>query len=135
MTSNTRTRIAAIIIEKGKILFLKGKRYEELWTPGGKVDGEETDEECLKRELIEEIGVEITNSKFFKEYKTVSFYNPNLNLTERFYTVTIRGEIKPAHEIESFVWFSKDDYFSKKYPMITHTEDDLIPDLIKDKVW
>lgn len=38
-------------------------------------------------------------------------------------------------EIESFVWFSKKDFETKKHPMITITEEQIIPDLIKAKVW
>ena len=131
----TRIRIAGIFIKECKLLLVKGKEYKELWTVGGKVDGTETDEECLRRELMEEIGVEITNIKFYKKYPTTSFYNPDIQMEERVYIVSIQGDIKPNAEIESFVWFSKDDYYSKKYPMITHTEEELIPDLIKDNIW
>ena len=51
LESKPKTRIAGIIIKDGKLLLVKGKGYEELWTPGGKIDENETDEECLKREL------------------------------------------------------------------------------------
>ncbi len=132
---DTTTRIAGIIIQDGKILMLLGKGYPELWTPGGKIDGNESDEECLRRELKEEIGVELLESKFFKEYTTQSFYNPEKKVIERAYITKIRGEIKADSEIESIVWFTKEDFENKKYPMITHTEVDLIPDLIKEKIW
>lgn len=130
-----RIRIASVIIQDNKLLLLKGKGYEELWTPGGKIDKNETDEECLRRELKEEIDVEITNMKFYREYKTSSFYNSDIKMIEKVYIVLINGEIKPSMEIENFVWFSKEDYNSKKYPMITHTDKELIPDLIKDNIW
>jgi 8-oxo-dGTP diphosphatase len=130
-----RIRIAGIFIKNDKLLLVKGKGYKELWTVGGKVDGNETDEECLRRELREEIGVEITDIKFYKKYSTASFYNPDVQIEERVYIISIQENIKPNAEIESFVWFSKNDYHSKKYPMITHTEEELIPDLIKDNIW
>ncbi|MFA5773514.1 MAG: NUDIX domain-containing protein [Candidatus Paceibacterota bacterium] len=130
-----RIRIAGIFIKEDKILLVKGKKYKELWTVGGKVDGNETDEECLRREIKEEIGVEITDIKFYKKYLTTSFYNPDIQMEERVYLISIKGAMKPNAEIESFVWFSKDDYYSKKYLMITHTEKELIPDLIKDNIW
>ena len=129
-----RTRIAGIIIKDNKLLLLKGKGYEELWTPGGKIDKEETDEECLRRELKEEINVQITDIKFYKEYATFSFYD-HVSLKERVYLISIIGEIIPDAEIENFIWFSKDDFYSKKYPMIKHTEEELIPDLVKDHIW
>ncbi len=131
----TKTRIAGIIIEDNRLLMLIGKGYKELWTPGGKVNEGETDEECLKRELQEELGVELLEFKFFKEYHNESFYNPSSPIIERNYIIKIKGEIKPDSEIESIVWFTKDDYQNKKYPMITHTQEELIPDLIKEGIW
>jgi len=133
--TKTRMRVAGIFIKDGKLLLVKGKGYKELWTVGGKIDGNETDEECLKRELKEEIGVSISDIKFYKKYPTTSFYNPTISTEERVYIISITGDIKPSAEIENFVWFSKDDFYSRKYPMITHTESELIPDLIKDHIW
>lgn len=131
----TRTKIVGIFIKDEKLLLVTGKGYKELWTVGGKVDNNETDDECLRRELREEIGVQISDIKFYKEYSTTSFYNPTISMKERVYIISIIGDIKPGAEIEDFVWFSKDDFYSKKYPMITHTETELIPDLIKDNIW
>lgn len=131
----TRTRIAGIIIQDKKLLMLLGKGYKELWTPGGKVDGNENDEECLRRELKEELGVELLEFKFFKEYSNASFYNPLKKTIERAYIIKIQGEIKADSEIESIIWFTKEDFDNKKYPMITHTQEDLIPDLIKEGIW
>ena len=55
--------VAALVYRDGKILFTqrqKGKHLPALWEfPGGKVEQGETDEEALKRELLEEVGVEI----------------------------------------------------------------------------
>jgi 8-oxo-dGTP pyrophosphatase MutT (NUDIX family) len=129
------TRIAGIIIRDGKLLMLLGKDHKELWTPGGKIELGESDESCLKRELKEEMGVELLSCKFFKEYSNPSFYHPERTTIERVYIAEIDGEIKPDEEIESFVWFSKEDFENKKYPMITNTEEVLIPDLIKSKIW
>lgn len=127
----TRTRIAGMIIQDGKILMVKGKGYNELWTPGGKIESGESDEQCLTRELKEEINVQPTEMKFFKEYSGTSFYNPNKTVTQRIYIVGIDGEPKPGAEIESIVWLSRDDFEKKKFPMITITEKEIIPDLIR----
>jgi 8-oxo-dGTP diphosphatase len=52
---------AAIIERNGKILIAKRKKDDPLinkWEfPGGKLEPNETPEECLKRELQEELGV------------------------------------------------------------------------------
>lgn len=132
---NSVTRVAGIIIEDGKMLMLLGKNHKELWTPGGKIEAGETDEECLKRELKEELGVNLLSCKFFKEYSNPSFYHPERLTIERVYIAKIEGEIKPDEEIESFVWFTKEDFKNKRFPMITSTEECLTPDLIEAGIW
>lgn len=129
----SRIRVAGVVIRDNKLLLLKGKGYEYYWTPGGKVDGEESYEECLKRELKEEIGVNIVSMKFFKEYNGVSFFNPGIKQKQVVYLIDINGGIKPDAEIESYIWMSKEDYENKKYN--TKTDDNLILDLIKENIW
>lgn len=130
-----RIRIVGIIIQDGKLLMLKGRGHKELWTPGGHLEMGESEEECLERELKEEIGVNLVESKFFKEYPGYSFYNPELVLNQRVYVAKIIGTIKPDAEIEDFVWITKDDFKTKKYSMITDIQDKVIPDLIKVGIW
>lgn len=63
-------RVAAAIIEKnGKILIAQRKLGSSLggkWEfPGGKLESEETPEQCLRRELKEELGIEAIIGPFF----------------------------------------------------------------------
>ena len=59
---------AAVIEKEGRILIAKRKqgwRFAGKWEfPGGKIESEETPEECLKRELREELGIETEIGKF-----------------------------------------------------------------------
>jgi 8-oxo-dGTP diphosphatase len=129
-----KTRVAAMVIRDGKLLLLKGKKHDELWTPGGKIEKGETDEECLRRELKEEIGVELVSATFFGAYRGKAFYHDYI-MNNRVYIAQISETIKPAAEIESFVWVSRDDFSNKKYPMIPIIKEEIIPDLIKQGVW
>lgn len=66
-------RVAAAIIEnaQGQLLIArrkKGKSQEGMWEfPGGKIESEETAEECLRRELREEMDIEIEPYAYFGE--------------------------------------------------------------------
>jgi 8-oxo-dGTP diphosphatase len=63
--------VAAAIIEngQGQILIARrkqGKSQAGMWEfPGGKIEVGETAEECLKRELLEEMNIEITPYAYF----------------------------------------------------------------------
>ena len=54
----------AIIVSKGRILIAKRKKSDSLggfWEfPGGKCEATETLEECVKREVAEELAIEVT---------------------------------------------------------------------------
>jgi 8-oxo-dGTP diphosphatase len=70
------TEVAVGILQKnGKILICqrkKGGRYEFKWEfPGGKIEKGETVEQCLRRELREELAVEI---KTIENIQTQSAY-------------------------------------------------------------
>ena len=125
-----KIRVTALVIREGKLLMLNGRGYKELWTPGGKMKIGETDEDCMRRELREELQANLDEFKFFKEYYGKSFYNDWV-VRQRVYIAKISGEIRPSSEIEGHLWFSRKDFESHKYPMIPTTEKEIIPDLIK----
>ena len=53
---------AAVVEEEGRVLITRRNPNDSLggyWEfPGGKIEGEETPQECLEREILEELGVE-----------------------------------------------------------------------------
>ena len=65
--------VCGVIYKDDKILLTrrkKGKSLEGYWEfPGGKVEKEETDTIALKRELKEELGLEISELNYFSENK------------------------------------------------------------------
>ena len=60
---NPQIVVAAVIEHEGRVLIGKrkrGKQHAGKWEfPGGTLEEGETREECLKRELMEELGIEV----------------------------------------------------------------------------
>jgi len=94
--------VALATIEKGKILLV---RKDGFWIlPGGKVENNETDIECLFREFKEELPeVKVQEVKFYKEFQGISPIKKELMLL-KVYLGKVTGKIFPSAEIDKAVW-------------------------------
>ena len=108
---------AAIIFQKGKILLTRRKpdtHQGGLWEfPGGKQERGETLEECLRRELKEEIDIEVSNAKHFYTHR---HRYPEKEVELHFFTCSIfEGTPKPFGCIE-MAWVSPHELASYEFP-------------------
>lgn len=93
----TRKSSRAIVLNKQNQIFLFRYTFdffaegESIWiTPGGALDEGESFEEALKRELFEEMGIELTEQASFVLYRTPLYELKNgekVRSEERFYLV------------------------------------------------
>jgi 8-oxo-dGTP diphosphatase len=97
---------AAIIAKGNKVLIAKRNsidRLANMWEfPGGKLENGESPEECLKRELYEELGIDTVIGEFLGE--TIHHYD-HISVRLMFYrTQWIDGKITPVvHDNVVFV--------------------------------
>ena len=91
------------IILRGKKLLVVRKRTkdnrEEYIIPGGKREGNETDFETLKRELLEEIQVELFEMRPFGGFDDIAIFE-NIPIHIEVYFAETRGEPKCDSEIK-----------------------------------
>jgi len=98
---------AAILIKDEQILIAKrkkGDRLAEKWEfPGGKIETNETPEECLKREMVEEFGIEVSVGEYFGE--SIYHYGHGSIKLIAYRTYWEEGDII-AKDHEEFKWVS-----------------------------
>ena len=95
-----------IIMNDGKVLLCQRKRmarYPLKWEfPGGKVELAETTEQCLRRELKEELGIRAAIGKLYHQQQ---YIYPDSSTFDIFYYIVpaLHGEIM-NHAFESYDW-------------------------------
>lgn len=92
------SRDKMIVVRKaGKALFI---------IPGGKPEGNESDIETLKRELKEELQVDLRKCSFFGEYEEPAEFDDAI-LRMRVYEVLVAGMPNVDNEIEEAAWIDR----------------------------
>lgn len=102
-------KVGGIILKGKKILVVKKRtkdNREEYIIPGGKREGNETDFETLKRELLEEIQVELLTAKTFGGFDDIAVFE-NIPIHVEVYIAEIQGIPQCDSEIKDLVWIDR----------------------------
>ncbi len=104
---NIIKKIGLAVINDHQLLVVRKTNTKKFLLPGGKVDGMESDPECIEREIGEELNCKVeTNSlKFIGEFTDVAANEPNTLVTVKLYLGEILGSMRPSREIEEIKWF------------------------------
>jgi len=109
---------AALVDRDGRVLIAKrpiGKSMAGLWEfPGGKVESGETPEECLIRELDEELGIKVTGP-CLAPFVFTSYGYESFHLLMPLYLVRRWEGFVAAREHEAIAWVKPERL--SDYPM------------------
>lgn len=104
----TKTITTVVVERNGKFLLLKRARndtFPGLWEfPSGKVEGEESLEECAKRELREEAGLEARGLSYRGKRERIN--RDVITLVHYFHAKSFSGTPKISGEHSELGWFS-----------------------------
>jgi ADP-ribose pyrophosphatase YjhB (NUDIX family) len=107
-------RSQGILIQDRKVLALRLEKEKNYSLPGGQVSGRETSESALKRELKEEVGIDI-NTKDLEYYKTDCIKNgEGLQQLNYFIVKKWSGDLQFGSDRDRFKWVNFDYEKSKK---------------------
>lgn len=106
-------KLAYIHIQNKKILMSLSKGKSTWYIPGGKRDEDESDTEALKREVKEELSVNLISESIVKYgvFEAQAHGHPEGTIVRMTcYTAEYTGDLRPASEIEKLEFFP----FSRK---------------------
>lgn len=123
-------KVGGIILKDKKILVQRKKNNRvECIIPGGKRKGCETDFETLKRELMEELTIELIRADFIGGYDDIACFSNN-PIHVAAYLVEIKGEIKCDNEIKE-AFFIDRNYKEQGIEVGSILGEHIISELIK----
>lgn len=129
------TKYAAVIIDKkGRYLLVKDKE-EDFWkNVGGKPLPDETPEQCLRREIEEELSVEVLGvpKYYFSSPVTPAANDVSKTVQIILYKVEIDGEPVCSSEIGSLHWVTKEEFVNNTMKVTLQLEEFILPRLVKD---
>lgn len=96
-------KVGAVIIKDRKMLVAREQGESVFFIPGGTRKEKESDEECLRREIREELGTDIDIAGFCGEFVTEATLAKGL-VKMRAYFCRLRMEPRPCNEIEELAW-------------------------------
>ena len=128
--------IAALIFnDDGQLLVLRKKTADnrkECILPGGKREPNESDEQTLRRELLEELGTEIKELNYYKQYLDKAIFEEGEDFQQTTYITKLKSNhIEVRNEIKEALWIDLE--YEKKGILCNPTlKFKIIPDLKKD---
>lgn len=110
--------------DKTRILLFKrsdlGENLDKWCLPGGTLNQFEKSQRGLEREIYEETGCEISNLRFFREYK--SFIEKS-QIQSKYYTGNLIGNVLlNPHELSEHKWFKLNSCLKKLDFAFNHKE-------------
>ncbi len=100
-------KIAFIYLKYGKILSTLSKGKDTYYIPGGKREGNETDEETLIRECKEELDIDIKKDtiKYYDTFEAQAHGKAEGILVKMTcYMAEFKGQLKASSEIQEMKW-------------------------------
>jgi len=108
---------AGLIFHNGKLLI--AQRHPEahlggLWEfPGGKRDPHESFEECLRRELKEELGIDVEVQELVE---SIQHQYPEKNVSLKFFRCSLGRQEPRALGCPAFCWVNREELLDYEFP-------------------
>jgi ADP-ribose pyrophosphatase YjhB (NUDIX family) len=125
-------KAALLVIRDGRMMLCRRKKGGPLILPGGKLEAGETIEECLVREVAEELGgIKVSGVTLVGTYEDMTpglEGEPERHIRIDLFDGRLSGEPEASAEIAELVWFGPGDDLDTVAPSLRNK---ISPDLRK----
>ncbi len=116
-------KVALLVVQNGSLLLCR-KRGSETWIlPGGKLEPGETLEQCLTREIQEELNC-LCAASFFQSVQDVTASGEPIRID--LYRGVLSGDATPSREIEELWWWRPEMEKARLAPSLKNQIVDLV---------
>ena len=116
---------AVLYNDQNRIFLMTSPKWKGYVIPGGEIKDGETEEVALRREMREELGIEISDLVRVGEKKKLAssdFRDPTLNFYFiDYFARALQTEITPNDEISEYGWYFLDE--ALKLPLLDSTRE------------
>jgi 8-oxo-dGTP pyrophosphatase MutT (NUDIX family) len=105
-------KVAWVHTENGRVLSTRSRGKDTYYLPGGKREPGESDEACVRREIREELAVELKPETLRKlgVFEAQAHGNPpGVAIKMACYDAEYSGELRASAEVAEFIWLSYAD--------------------------
>ncbi|WP_323989144.1 NUDIX domain-containing protein [Nguyenibacter sp. L1] len=119
-------KCAAIILKNRKLLVVRKRGTMIFISPGGKIEPGETQLDCLRREIAEELCTEITEATSFGLFERSSALE-DLTIRVHVWTTKTAQDCAPGGEIEEIRWITGAEHL----PLGSVFAECVLPELVR----
>ena len=105
-------KVAWVHVDNGRVLSTRSRGKDTCYLPGGKGEAGESDEACLRREIREELNVDLKPETLRKlgTWEAQAHGNPEgVKIVMACYDAEYTGTLRASAEIEEFFWLGYAD--------------------------
>ncbi len=124
-------KVGAFVIKDKKVLMVRKRGHDFYINLGGRREAGESDEQCLIREVKEELCCTPVNVRYLDTFEGKVHNEPTKTIRMACYLCDLQGDIRlnPEDAIEEYIWIDRD--YKEKGIKIAHlTEHYIFPFLI-----
>jgi 8-oxo-dGTP diphosphatase len=107
------TVVGLVHVEAGRLLVVRARNKKAFYLPGGKIEPGESPVDALRREVREELGIELEQPAVLKRYVAPAYGEGEGAMVDMTcFTARLQGTPRPTSEIAELTYVTRDEYRS-----------------------